>query len=148
MTGATQPGASTGVVVYVDHSAIDLSRVDELRSRIRRVVSFIEAEEPQLIAYGFHIDEVRGRMTVTAVHPDSASLELHMEVGRDAFRTLSDLITLTGVEVYGAISERARTMLEQKVQMLGAGDVVVTDQFAGFARHQRPAETTPPVAER
>lgn len=134
MTGATELGALHDFVVYVDHSEVDLGRIDELRKRIRRVVSFIEAEEPQLIAYGFHIDEVRGRMTVTAVHPDSASLEVHLEVGREAFRTLSDMITLTGIEVYGTISERAQTMLEQKVQMLGAGNVVVSDRFAGFAR--------------
>ena len=134
MAGATEPGDLHDVVVYVDHSEVDLSRIDELRQRIRRVVAFIDAEEPQLIAYGFHIDDVRGRMTVTAVHPDSASLELHMEVGREAFRTLGDMITLTGIEVYGSISERARTMLERKVQMLGAGDVVVTERFAGFAR--------------
>lgn len=82
MTGATEPGAFHDVVVYVDHSNVDLRRIDELRNRIRRVVSFIDAEEPQLIAYGFHIDDVRGRMAVTAVHPDSASLELHLEVGR------------------------------------------------------------------
>jgi hypothetical protein len=134
MTGATEAGAFQDVVVYVDHSQIDLSRIDELRKRIRGVVSFIDAEEPQLLAYGFHIDDVQGRMTVTAVHPDSASLELHMEVGRAAFRTLSDMITLTGIEVYGSISERARTLLEQKAHMLGAGGVVVTERFAGFAR--------------
>ena len=73
-------------------------------------------------------------MDVTAVHPDSASLELHLDVGRDAFRTLGDMITLTGIEIYGSISERVRTLLEQKVQMLGAGDVVVNERFAGFAR--------------
>ena len=134
MTGAAEPGTSHDVVVYVDHSDVDLSRLDELRRRIRRVVSFIEAEEPQLIAYGFHLDDTRGRMAVTAVHPDSASLERHLEVGREAFRKLGPMLTLTSIEVYGSISERVRTLLEQKVQMLGAGDVVVTERFAGFAR--------------
>jgi hypothetical protein len=137
MRGATGTGAAD-VVVYVDHSDVDLSRLEELREGIRRVVSLIEAEEPQLIAYGFHIDEVRGRMAVTAVHPDSASLELHLEVGREAFRTLGSMITLTGIEVYGSISERARAQLEKKVQMLGAGEVVVTERFAGFARRPLP----------
>jgi hypothetical protein len=133
MSAATEPVA-TDVVVYVDHSEVDLSRIDELKEGIHRVVSFIEAEEPQLIAYGFHIDDVGGRMDVTSVHPDSGSLELHLDVGREAFRTLGDMITLTGIEIYGSISERVRTLLEQKVQMLGAGDVVVTERFAGFAR--------------
>lgn len=131
---AASGSLAAAVVVYVDHSEVDLSRVDELKEAIPRVVSFIEAEEPQLIAYGFHLDDVRGRMDVTAVHPDSASLELHLTVGREAFRTLGDMITLTGIEIYGSITERVRTLLAQKVQMLGAGNVVVTERFAGFAR--------------
>ena len=72
-------------------------------------------------------------MTVTAIHPDSTSLELHLEVGREEFRKLGELITLREVEVYGSISDRARAMLEQKVAMLG-GSVTVTERFYGFAR--------------
>jgi len=72
-------------------------------------------------------------MTVTAVHPDSASLELHMKVGREEFRKLGELITLREIEVYGSISDGAREMLEQKVKMLG-GRVTVTERFSGFAR--------------
>lgn len=35
--------------------------------------------EPQLIGYRFHFDEAANRMAVTAVHPDSVSLELQMD---------------------------------------------------------------------
>ena len=72
-------------------------------------------------------------MTVTAVHPDSASLELHMDVGREEFRKLGEMLTLRQIEVYGAISDQARQMLEQKAQMLG-GSVRVVERFSGFAR--------------
>jgi hypothetical protein len=41
--------------------------------------------EPQLISYGFFIDEEASRMTVIAIHPDAASLELHMETGGPRF---------------------------------------------------------------
>ena len=72
-------------------------------------------------------------MTVTAVHPDSSSLELHMEVGNEEFRKLGELLTLREIEAYGAISDRARKMLEQKAQRLG-GSVRVVERFGGFAR--------------
>ena len=121
-------------IVYVDHSDFDLAGLDELKAGIRRVVELIEAREPQLMAYGFHLDEDRGRMTVTAVHPDSASLELHLEVGREAFRTLAGLITLTEVEVYGAVSDRVGELLEQKAEMLGGARVRIVERFDGFAR--------------
>ena len=132
MTGA--PERRGDVVVYIDHSDVRMSRLHELEQGIRRVVDVIEEREPQLIAYGFHIDEERAQMTVTAVHPDSASLELHLEIGREEFRKLADLITLRKIEVYGSIDARVRQMLEQKVSMLGAGEVVVTERFAGFGR--------------
>lgn len=135
--GAATGARASDVIIYVDHSDVDLRHVDELKRGIAQVVSFIEAQEPQLIAYGFHVDDVHGRMTVTAVHPDSASLELHLEVGREAFRSLGDLITLTGIEVYGTISERARGLLDKKVQMLGSGEVVAVERFDGFARTAR-----------
>jgi len=130
-----EPPTDTGqLIVYVDHSDIHDGRLSELKDGIRRVVDVIDGLEPQLIAYGFHLDEEAGRMTVTAVHPDSASLELHLEVGNEHFRSLGPMITLRQVEVYGAISVRAREMLEQKALMLGEGGVRVVERFAGFAR--------------
>ncbi|MDZ7679472.1 MAG: hypothetical protein U5K29_13095 [Acidimicrobiales bacterium] len=74
-------------------------------------------------------------MTVVAVHPDPASVELHMEVGGPAFRTFSDLIEMEGIEVYGPASERMLEQLEAKAAALGEdGRVVVTDRYAGFSR--------------
>ena len=125
--------AAAEVIVYVDHSDIHEGRLGDLKDGIRRLVDFIEAHEPRLIAYGFHLDQAAGLMTVTAVHPDNASLELHLEVGREEFRKLGEMITLRTVEVYGSISASVRELLEQKVQMLG-GTVTVTDRFYGFAR--------------
>ena len=122
------------VVVYLDHADIREGRGEELKAGIRRLVDVLEPLEPQLVAYGFHIDEAAARMTVTAVHPDSASLELHMEVGREEFRKLADMITLQHIEVYGSISRRALEMLEQKVKMLGGQGVRVVERFDGFAR--------------
>jgi hypothetical protein len=132
-----EPPDADGLVVYVDHSDVDANCLTELKDGIRRVVAGIEELEPQLIGYGFHLDEERRRMTVTAVHLDSDSLELHLEVGRELFRTLGEMITLREIEVYGSVSERVRTMLEQKATMLGGAHVTVVDRFEGFARVRR-----------
>ena len=133
MTGESQPGAAE-LIVYIDHSDIHEGRIEELKEGIRRLVGVIEVLEPRLVAYGFHLDEVTGRMTVTAVHPDSRSLELHLEIGKEEFRSLADMITLRQIEVYGSISDRAHEMLEQKATMLGGSSVTVTERFGGFAR--------------
>jgi hypothetical protein len=76
-------------------------------------------------------------MTVVAVHPDVASLELHLEVGGPEFRKLADLIELRRIEVYGRPSDRALQQLRQKAEMLGErADVLVHEPHAGFTRRQ------------
>ena len=128
------------LIVYIDRSDIHEGAVEELRAGVKRVVDFIEEREPRLIAYGFYIDETARRMTVVAVHPDSASLELHVEVGGPEFRKLGHLITLRSLEVYGRLSEKAVALVRQKAAMLGdAGGVVVQERYAGFARSTPPA---------
>jgi hypothetical protein len=124
-------------IVYIDHSDIRDGSLKELKAGIRRLVDFIDAREPQLITYGFYIDEDQAKMTVVAVHPDSASLELHMDIGGGEFRKLAHLITLTAIECYGRPSERALEQMRLKAAALGDGGAVVTiGRFAGFTHLQ------------
>jgi hypothetical protein len=126
-------GGGSEPIVYIDHSHIREDSIDELKAGIQRLVDFIDAREPQLITYGFHIDEDAARMTVVAVHPDSESLELHMEIGTAEFRKLAHLVTLTAIECYGRPSERALERLREKAAALGDGGAVVSiERFAGF----------------
>ena len=91
MTGDGHRGQNNAVV-YIDRSEIREGKADELRAGVRKLVDFVDAHEPQLIAYAFHVDEKAGEMTVIAVHPDSASLELHVEVAGGEFRKLAHLL--------------------------------------------------------
>jgi hypothetical protein len=132
MSGHGADGGSEPIV-YIDHSDVREDLIDELKEGIQRLVEFIDAREPQLISYGFYLDEDASRMTVVAVHPDSASLELHMDIGGEEFRKLAHLVTLTAIECYGRPSERALEQLRSKAAALGDGGTVVSiERFAGF----------------
>lgn len=137
LRGGPMSGHGTGggsePIVYIDHSNIREDSIDELKAGVQRLVEFIDAHEPRLITYGFYIDEDAARMTVVAVHPDSESLERHMEIGGGEFRKLAHLVTLTAIECYGRPSERALDQLRQKAAALGdAGAVVSVGRVAGF----------------
>ena len=120
-------------IVYIDHSTFRESSLGELKAGVRRLVDLIDAREPRLISYGFYIEETSSKMTVVAVHPDTASLELHMDIGGAEFRKLAHLLTLTAIECYGQPSERALEQLRQKAAALGDGGTVVSvGRFAGF----------------
>jgi hypothetical protein len=121
-------------IVYIDHSDIREGSLDELKAGVRQLVEFIDAREPQLITYGFYIDDEAAKMTVVAVHPDSASLECHLDIGGAEFSRLAHLLTLTAIECYGRPSEEALDQLRRKAAALGdGGSVVSIGRFAGFA---------------
>jgi hypothetical protein len=121
-------------IVYVDTSVIREGKLDELEVAMRHLAAFVDANVPQLISYGFFLDENQTHMTVVAVHRDSASLEFHMDVGGAEFRRFADLIDLLTIEVYGAISDDVLERLRDKARMLGNGTVAVHELYAGFAR--------------
>jgi hypothetical protein len=122
-------------IIYVDRSLIVEGRLEQLKRGIRALVALVERREPRLSSYGFFIDEERMRMTVIAIHPDSASLEFHLDLAGPEFRKLKELVELTEIEVYGPLSDTALAQLQEKARMLGrGGKVVVLEAEAGFAR--------------
>ena len=139
-------------IVYIDRSRIRPGRVEEVRRKAAALVDFIAEREPQLLLYEFAIDEASSRMTVLAIHPDPASVELHMEVGGAAFREFADLLDMEGIEVYGDTSDRMLEELDRKARDLGdAGTVTVRPVHVGFSRlaaSPRPDSTSPAVPGR
>jgi hypothetical protein len=125
-------------IVYVDTSAIRDGRLAELEVAMRQLAAFVEANVPWLISYGFFLDRDSTRMTVVALHPDSASLEHHLDVGAAEFRKFADLIDLLTIDVYGAVSEAVLERLHRKARTLGTGTVAVHEFHAGFARSADP----------
>lgn len=121
-------------IVYIDTSEIREGKLDELKGAVKELAAFIEANNPRVISYGFFIDDDAMSMSVVAVHPDSAALELHMDVGDAEFRRFADLVDLTSITVYGEVSDAVLERLNQKARMLGSGAVAVHRAEAGFAR--------------
>ena len=121
-------------IVYVDTSTIRAGKLEDLEGAMGHLAAFVEANVPQLISYGFFLDRDSTQTTVVAVHPDSASLEFHMDVGADEFRNFADLIDLLRIEVYGAVTDAVLERLHRKARMLGRGTVAVHELHAGFAR--------------
>ena len=121
-------------IVYIDTSTIREGKLEELEEAMKHLSAFVEANVPQLISYGFFLDRDSTQMTVVAIHPDSASLEFHMDVGAAEFRKFADLIDLSRIEVYGAVTDAVLERLHRKARMLGGGTVAVHGLQAGFAR--------------
>jgi len=126
---------SAGSVIYIDRSNVHEGAWPELKAAIRALVAFVEGCQPQMRTYAFYVDEDANEMTVVSVHPDSASLERHIEIGAPEFEKLSPLLTLREIEVFGSLSPEAVALLRRKASTLGAGgSVTVHESFSGFDR--------------
>jgi hypothetical protein len=131
----------TEPLYYVDRSDILEGRLAAVRSAMRDLAAFVEAHEPRLLAYHFYIDESDAMMTLVAVHPDTASLEFHMELAGPRFRAFAELIRMRSIDVYGRPSPAAVDRLRRKAEMLGGGVVTVHARQAGFSRPNPPRGT-------
>ena len=121
-------------IVYVDRSVIGEGKVGEVKAAISELVDFIDKHGARPLFYHIYIDEGGKEMSVVQAHPDSASLERHMEVGGPAFAKFTELVKLSWIDIYGTPSDNLRKQLEAKTRMLGGGTVVVHDLQAGFTR--------------
>ena len=122
------------VIVYIDISEVRQGALDELKAGVQDLADFIEAKEPQLIAYNVYFSNDGTRMSVVNVHPDSASLEYHMEVAGPLFRRFVELVTLSSIHIYGEPSEKALKQAHEKARLLGGGAVEVEALHTGFTR--------------
>ena len=122
------------MLVYVDTSDVREGALEELKGAIEELVEFLDANVPSLIAYNVYFTDDGGQMTVVHIHPDSASLQKHMEVGGPAFRRFADLLTLSSIRVYGEPGEKVLRQLQDKAQLLGCRDVSVHGRHGGFSR--------------
>lgn len=127
--------SSPEAIVYVDTAEVREGALEELKEAIEDLVDFVEANEPRLLAYNVYLSEDGDRMTVVQVHPDSASLEYHMEVVGPVFRRFMELVTLSAIHIYGVASEKLVRQSHEKARLLGREAVVVVDTpYSGFTR--------------
>ena len=121
-------------LVYVDVSDVRDGALEELKNAFDRLVEFVRTNVPGALFYGVYLSKDGRRVTVVHAHRDSRSLEHHLEVGAEAFRSFADLLHLTSIRVYGEPSEKALDLIGRKAEALGCDDVAVHGPHAGFGR--------------
>jgi quinol monooxygenase YgiN len=119
-------------IVYLDVSDVREGALEALKTGMKELVDFVEAEEPRILAYNVYFSDDGARMTVVGVYPDSAALEYHMQVAGPVFRRFVELLTLSSIHIYGDPSEKVLERSREKARLLGRGDVEVAALRAGF----------------
>jgi len=126
-------------IVLVDCSEIREGKLEELKTAMKELAEFVETNEARPLAYHMYVIEDGTRMTVVQVHPDSASIELHMKVAGPAFAKFTELLKMSRMEVYGTPSHALLEQLRKKARMLGLSEALgVHELYAGFTRFGTP----------
>ncbi len=102
-------------LIFIATYKVREDRVEDLERFFKRIAGLVEAKEPQIIAFNGFLNEDGTEMTSIQVHPDTESMETHMQVLRDAwdesFAGYTEVLE-EGVSVayYGTPAESALAM--------------------------------------
>jgi hypothetical protein len=100
--------------IFIGTHTLKVGKAQEFEKSFRELVEVVEANEPQMIAFNGYANEEGTEVAVVQVHPNSASMELHMQVVREhiahAYEELLD--TTTSIQVFGTLSGAAREMMQ------------------------------------
>lgn len=124
-------------VAYLDTSEVRPGKLEELKTAMAELATFVEQNEPRIISYSVFFSQEGSTMSVLHFHPDMASLEFHMKVAGPKFPPVAPLIRMKTIEIFGRPSDDLLAQLREKARLLGSGSVIVRDIHAGFARFTR-----------
>jgi len=125
-------------IVSIDSSEIHEGKLEELRSAMKELVEFVDTNEAQPFLYNVYLNEQKSLMTVVQVHPDSASMEFHMNVAGPAFPRLSEFVTLSRIDIYGNPTNKLLEQMRQKARTLGDATLVVHNCMQGSLASESP----------
>jgi quinol monooxygenase YgiN len=96
----------SGPLISAVTYTIKPGKQEEARKRIVDLVDFVETNEPRMIAFHAYLDQEGNTLSIVQVHPDSASLEFHLQVNAKHFATAFDwLDTSFSQQYFGPMSD-------------------------------------------
>ena len=121
----------SGPLIYVGTYTVKPGSQEQARGRLAELVDFVETNEPRLIAFNAYLDRDGTTVSIVQVHPDSASMEFHMQVNAKHFATAFDWLdaSMSG-QYFGPISDA----LAAELAKWDESATHVPEHAAGFTR--------------
>jgi hypothetical protein len=100
------------------------------------MAEFVHANVPRIIAFDMFVNDDETEGTVIQVHPDTASLEHHLDAAAERMSQGSQMVEVVRIDLYGAPSQRVLERLLDEAA--GRWPVTVRPHYLGFTRPGRP----------
>jgi hypothetical protein len=106
----------SGPFIFIATNRLKPGKLDDERARVPGLVEFIEANEPQLLAFNEYADDEGTEVAVVQVHPNADSMAFHMRVvaERAATAYAETVEATTNIQVFGAPSDAVLDMLRRQ----------------------------------
>ena len=125
----------SGPFIFIATNRLKPGKLADEKKRVPGLVDFVEANEPQLIAFNEYVNEAGTEVAVVQMHPDADSMAFHMEVvaERAAAAYAETVAATTSVQVFGTPSDAVLQLLERQA---GAGVQLTVKplHLGGFTR--------------
>ena len=124
-----------GPFIFIATNRLKPGKLDDERARVPGLVEFIQANEPQLLAFNEYADDEGTEVAVVQVHPDADSMAFHMEVvaERAATAYAQTVDMTTNIQVFGTPSKAVLGLLGRQAGAGVALDVKPV-HLGGFVR--------------
>lgn len=121
-------------LIVISTFRVKEGKLEDLTRYYEKLIGIVEPNEPQLIAFHGFLNEDGTEMTSIQVHPDTASMNSHMQVLRDnwdeSFSEYGQMLESIHIEYYGAPPESAIEM----ARGMGSNLSLKPMHIAGFTR--------------
>lgn len=118
-------------VIFIGTYRIPEGSLDEWRTGSAEMTVFVDANEPRVIGIGHYANEDGTEGTSIHVHPDSESLEHHLQAASAQIGKGSQIVQVVRIELYGPVSV---AVVERLRSMSTGWPIVVKGSVGGFSR--------------
>ena len=118
-------------ITFVGTYAIPEDRLDEWKAVVVDMVDTVKANVPRLVSYNVYVNDDGSEATNIYVHPDTESLEQHLQVAATRIGAGAQTVETIRVELYGSPSDRVVEQIRRISEESNAFPVVVKSHYYG-----------------
>lgn len=118
-------------VTFVGTYTIPEGGLEEWKAAIVDMIDFVKANAPRLTRFEAFLSEDGTEATSIYTHPDTQSLEQHLEAAGSRIRAGTAMVQVRRIDLYGAPSELVVTQLRRISEEHGSFPVTVKGHFYG-----------------
>jgi hypothetical protein len=125
----------TGAIVFISRNRVLPGKLDGLRAFLAAGTPMIEAAKPRTLAFLPYLDARGELLSIIHVFADAAAFDLHLAGSDDRSTAAYEFIASLGFELYGRVSDHARSTLDAAAAAAGVELRSLPELPAGFLRN-------------